>query len=167
MIEILFASCLFHKLPFIRWIRILLNSYIANIKSTNISYSTLSPSIITTNVSGYMVLQIVTAINLLVQSRYIIKSIWTTEMYIRCWILKFYINCKNFICLPAWSQPLTHHLNYWIIPSILLRKSLFQFIIFGMKKTKLLQKFEKGAIYSYKHYAIACHNYSVYSWLYT
>ena len=65
------CKLLFHKLLFIRLQPILfflllidfrgismtvsINSYITNIKSANISFSTLSPNLITTNISRYMI----------------------------------------------------------------------------------------------------------------
>ena len=47
---------LFYYRLYIEAHRHLLNSYIVNIKSANISYNTLSPNMITTNVFGYMVI---------------------------------------------------------------------------------------------------------------
>ena len=61
------------------------------------------------------------------------------------------INYKNFICLPAWSQQLAHYLNHWIyILHSSQEKFALDYHIWGRLKI------EKGCIYSYIDYAIAC-----------
>ena len=92
-------------------------------------------------------------------------------MYIRCWILKVWHKLYEFYlpsCLVTTIGPPLKLLD--IYPPFFSGKvcfNLLKIIIFGGKKTELLQKVEKGAIYSYIDYTITCHNYNVYSWLYT
>ena len=57
-IDILLTSCLLHNIPFIRWCAYIIIKQVHehfNIKSANISYSTLSPNTITANMSSYVI----------------------------------------------------------------------------------------------------------------